>query len=152
MTSIINICSIYGTVLARFAIGISFLSACADRFGLWGEAGADGVFWGNFSSFLEYTAYLNPYLPTAWVPALGWLVTIAEIILGIMLIVGLKTRISAFISGLLLLTFALAMAIVLGIKSPFDYSVFSAAAACFLLTSQISSPWSVDSWRSKAEE
>src|SRR2546425_7969506 len=36
-------------------------------------------------------------------------------------------------SGLLLLSFAMGMVTGLGIKTPFDYSVFSAAAAAFLL-------------------
>jgi len=54
-------------LFARIALGASFLSAVADRFGLWGPYGAKNVSWG------------------------------------------------------------------LGIKTPFDYSVFSAAAAAFLL-------------------
>ena len=37
------------------------------------------------------------------------------------------------LSGLLLLSFAIGMATGLGIKAPLDYSVFSAAAATFLL-------------------
>ena len=49
----------YGTeivrLLARFALGASFLSAVADRFGLWGPYGAKNVSWGNFAHFVEYT-------------------------------------------------------------------------------------------------
>jgi hypothetical protein len=37
------------------------------------------------------------------------------------------------LSGLLLLSFAMGMSTGLGIKTPLDYSVFSAAAAAFLL-------------------
>jgi hypothetical protein len=37
------------------------------------------------------------------------------------------------LSGLLLLLFAIGMVTGLGTKTPFDYSVFSAAAAVFLL-------------------
>jgi hypothetical protein len=40
---------------------------------------------------------------------------------------------ASVLSGLLLLSFAIGMATGLGIKTPFDYSVFSAAAAAFLL-------------------
>jgi hypothetical protein len=40
---------------------------------------------------------------------------------------------AAVLSGLLLLLFAMGMATGLGIKTLFDYSVFSAAAAAFLL-------------------
>src|SRR5262249_19858863 len=40
-------------LFARFALGASFLSAVADRFGLWGPYGAKNVSWGNFSHFVE---------------------------------------------------------------------------------------------------
>jgi hypothetical protein len=53
--------------------------------------------------------------------------------LGILLIAGFKIRMASVLSGLLLLSFAIGMVTGLGIKTPFDYSVFSAAAAAFLL-------------------
>jgi hypothetical protein len=42
-------------LFARFALGASFLSAVADRFGLWGPYGAKNVARGDFAHFLEYT-------------------------------------------------------------------------------------------------
>jgi hypothetical protein len=42
-------------------------------------------------------------------------------------------RMASVLSGLLLLSFAIGMVTGLGIKTPFDYSVFSGAAAAFLL-------------------
>ncbi len=42
-------------LLARFALGASFLSAVADRFGGWGPYGAKNVSWGDFAHFVEYT-------------------------------------------------------------------------------------------------
>src|ERR1043166_2117745 len=45
----------------------------------------------------------------------------------------LKTRMASVLSGLLLLSFAIGMVTGLGIKTPFYYSVFSAAATAFLL-------------------
>ena len=42
-------------LFARLALGASFLSAVADRFGLLGPYGAKNVSWGNFAHFLEYT-------------------------------------------------------------------------------------------------
>src|SRR6266513_1128600 len=51
----------------------------------------------------------------------------------IFLIAGFKIRMASVLSGLLLLSFAIGMVTGLGIKTPFDYSVFSAAAAAFLL-------------------
>jgi uncharacterized membrane protein YphA (DoxX/SURF4 family) len=59
--------------------------------------------------------------------------TVAETLFGILLIAGVKIRIASVLSGLLLLSFAIGMVTGLGIKKPFDYSVFSAAAAAFLL-------------------
>lgn len=58
---------------------------------------------------------------------------VARTKLDLTLIAGFKTRMASVLSGLLLLSFAIGMATGLGIKTPFDYSVFSAAAAAFLL-------------------
>ena len=63
----------------------------------------------------------------------AWAATVAETIFGILLIAGFKIRMASVLSGLLLLSFAMGMVTGLGIKTPFDYSVFSAAAAAFLL-------------------
>lgn len=49
------------------------------------------------------------------------------------MIVGLRPRLVAFGSAALLALFGTAMAISFGIKSPLDYSVFSASAAALLL-------------------
>ena len=120
-------------VFARLAVGLGFLSAVADRFGLWGPPDATNVAWGNFDSFLQYTAKLNPYLASALVPALGWAVTIAEIVVGLLLVAGLYVRHAAAAGFVLLCGFALGMAIGTGIKTAFDASVPAAAAAALLL-------------------
>ncbi len=44
-----------GVFYARVALGCAFLSAVADRFGLWGKYGG----WGNFANFTRYTAQVN---------------------------------------------------------------------------------------------
>jgi hypothetical protein len=44
----------YATMLLRIGLGVGFLSAVADRLGLWGAFGQPNVEWGNFSRFLEY--------------------------------------------------------------------------------------------------
>src|SRR5262249_34060038 len=56
--------------------------------------------WGNFDNFLAYAAQLNPYLPAAWIPMVGWGVTLAEAACGLALIVGFQTRKVAVGSGL----------------------------------------------------
>ncbi len=136
----------YSTVFLRVALGISFLSAVTDRFGIWGPPGANNVAWGNFENYLAYTAQLNPYLPETWIPVLGWVVTVAETVLGLALITGFQTRRVAAASGVLLLAFAFEMTVVIGIKAALDFSVFSAAAGALLLATADSYPVSVDAW------
>src|SRR3954466_12265923 len=118
---------------ARLALGVSFLSAVADRFGLWGPYGAKNVSWGDFAHFVEYTGAVMSLFPSSLTVSFAWAATVAETLLGVLLIAGFKMRITSFLSGLLLLSFAMAMVTGLGIKKPLDYSVFSAAAAAFLL-------------------
>ena len=121
------------TLYARLAIAAGFLSAVADRFGLWGPAGSARVAWGNWKNFVAYTAVLNFFLPRWSAPILAVVVTIAETTLGILLILGLWPRMTGAVSAALLCLFALAMSVALGMKAPLDYSVFSAAAAAGLL-------------------
>lgn len=115
----------------RLSIGIGFLSAVADRFGFWSK---DVSAWGNWGNFLNYTQSLNPIIPQSLIPFLGWVSTILEIILGVCLIIGFKTLLTAKLSGWLLLIFALAMTFSVGIKAPLDASVFTASAGAFGLS------------------
>jgi uncharacterized membrane protein YphA (DoxX/SURF4 family) len=136
----------FSSAFLRAALAVSFLSAVADRFGLWGPYGKPEVAWGTFSRFVEYAGQLNWFLPAALIPAVAVISTIAEILFGLLLLVGWQTRVVAFLSGVLLLLFALAMAFALGPKSPLDFSVFSASAGAFLLSACPKYPFSVDAW------
>ena len=135
------------TVLLRLALGISFLSAVADRFGFWGVYGQPNVSWGNYARFVDYTAKLNWFLPAAMIPALAMIATVGETVLGLLLVLGWNTRIVALLSGGLLATFALTMTVALGVKAPLDFSVFSAAAGALLLGAHADVPFSVDAMR-----
>lgn len=148
MISSQGITSVCSTLFLRLALGTSFLSAVADRFGFWGAHGAPGVAWGDFAHFTAYTAKLNWFVPAALIPILAWAATAAEIVLGLALLAGLFTRAAAFASGILLLLFALTMTFAIGVKAPLDYSVFSASAGAFLLAVYGSYPLSVDGFRS----
>jgi putative oxidoreductase len=117
-------------VYARIALATPFLSGVADRFGLWGTRSS----WRNFSDFERYTAQVNSFLPLAVIPFLAWAATVAEFVFGIGLLFGLRVRLTAFGSAILLALFGTAMAISFGIKSPLDYSVFSASAGALLLS------------------
>lgn len=136
----------FSLVFVRLALGVSFLSAVADRFGLWGVYGQPNVSWGNYARFLDYTAKVNSFLPLWMIPALAILATAAETLFGLLLVLGWKTRLTAVLSGALLTTFALAMTASLGIKAPLNYSVFSAAAGALLLALAEEVPLSLDAW------
>src|SRR4051794_41801243 len=69
-------------VAMRMALAAGFLSAVADRFGLWGPIGTPGVSWGGFAKFLDYTTTLLPYLSTTLVAVAGWGAALAEFVLG----------------------------------------------------------------------
>ena len=125
-----------GILYARVALGCAFLSAVADRFGLWGKYGG----WGNFANFTRYTAQVNSFLPGVVIPFVAWAATIAETSLGILLILGLWPRWVSLASAILLGMFGTAMAISFGMKSPLDYSVFSASGAAILLMLLASRP------------
>ena len=120
-------------LFARFALGTAFLSAVADRFGLWGPHGAKNASWGDFAHFVEYTGAVMYLFPSSLTVSFAWAATVAETLFGLLLIAGFKTRMVSALSGLLLLSFAIGMVTGLGIKKPLNYSVFSAAAAAFLL-------------------
>ncbi|MBI1223860.1 MAG: DoxX family protein [Bacteroidetes bacterium] len=125
----------------RLAISFSFLSAVADRFGYWPK---ENSVWGNWDAFLEYTALINPWVPSAAIPFLGTVATIAEILFAICLIIGFKTSLFAKLSGFLLLVFALSMTFSTGIKGAFDYSVFTASAGAFALSLLKQKAWELD--------
>ncbi|RBP46103.1 DoxX-like protein [Roseimicrobium gellanilyticum] len=117
----------------RVSLAAAFLSAVADRFGLTGPAGAPNVGWGSWQPFVDYTGTLLFFLPKGLVSVAAVLATAAEVILALWLLTGWQTRLAAYGSALLLLSFALAMTLALGVKAPLNYSVFTAAAAAFAL-------------------
>ncbi len=119
-----------GILYARIALGAAFLSGIADRFGLYRGR---NVGYGNFDGFVRYTAKVNSFMPPATIPFLAWAATAGEFFLGIALILGIWLRWVTLGSALLLALFGVAMAISFGIKSPLDYSVFSASAGAVLL-------------------
>lgn len=117
----------FAILYARYALAAAFLSGIASRFGLY-KGG-----YGNFANFMKYTAEVNSFMPTATIPFLGWSATVLEFFFGVALILGIWPRWIALGSAVLLALFGIAMAISFGIKSPLDYSVFSASSAALLL-------------------
>ena len=118
-----------GVVYARVALGAAFLSAVSSRFGFW-----DKTFdLKHFANFMQYAAEVNSFLPAPLIPFAAWAATVAETSCGILLILGLWPRWVSLASAILLAMFGTAMAISFGLKSPMDYSVFSASGAAVLL-------------------
>jgi putative oxidoreductase len=117
-------------LFVRITLGVGFLSGVADRFGLWRGR---NVGYGNFDGFISFTAKVNSFMPAFSIPFLAWAATVAEVVLGLLLVLGLWLRWTALASAFLLILFGTAMAISFGAKSPLDYSVFSASAAAILL-------------------
>jgi uncharacterized membrane protein YphA (DoxX/SURF4 family) len=120
----------WAILYARLALGAAFLSAVASRFGLWEET----LDLKHFANFIQYTADVNAFLPRAIIPILAWSATAAETSLGVLLILGLWPQWVSLASAILLAMFGTAMAISFGIKSPMDYSVFSASGTALLLS------------------
>jgi len=118
-----------GMLYLRLALGVSFLSGIADRFGLYKGR---NVGYGDFAEFMRYTAQVNSFMPASTIPFLAWAATVAELAFGLALVLGIWLR-AALGSSILLLLFGIAMAISFGIKSPVDYSVFSASAGALIL-------------------
>jgi uncharacterized membrane protein YphA (DoxX/SURF4 family) len=106
----------------RVAMGVTFLSPVAARFGLWGPPGAPHVSWGNWDRFVAYSTRQNWYLPNALQQPVAALAS-GELIFAVALIAGIYARLAAYGAASLLTCFALAMATGLGIRSPLDYSV-----------------------------
>jgi hypothetical protein len=73
-------------LFARFALGASFLSAVADRFGLWGPYGAKNVSWGNFAHFVNYTGAVTALFLSSLTVSFACAGTVAETLFGILLI------------------------------------------------------------------
>jgi putative oxidoreductase len=136
--------------ILRLPLAFAFLDAVADRLGLLGPFGTAGVAWGDFRHFIDYTAQINPFLPSAVIPAVAVLATICEISFGLGLLLGVKIRFVALGSAALLFLFGTAMT-TSGL-SQFAYGVYLMAAGALALSTVDASLLSVDSllrWRKK---
>ena len=127
-----------GALFLRIALAAGFFSATASRLSLWGEQS------GGWKKFLQYTSEVNSFAPASIIPILAIVSTAFEITLGILLLIGYKTRLAALGSAILTLLFALAMTYSFGVKNPLDYSVFAVCTGAFLLATMENYRWSID--------
>ena len=128
----------------RIALGIGFLWPVMDRLGWLGAPGSGTVAWGNWDSFVTYTNTLMPFASRGITNVMAFAATSAEIVFGICLIVGFKTRIVALGGAVLTLVFALCMAIFISPDAPLNYPVFVFTGGNLLLATISSYKWSVD--------
>jgi len=140
-----------GQLWLRLAVASAFLSAVADRLGFWGNPGSINVSWGDWEQFLIYSNKVNSFAPEFLLEFLAVSATVLEVILALLLLVGYKTKWSAYVSSILLTLFAVAMTISFGIKPTFTYAVWIGAASCLLLGSVKSYSYSMDDYLSKVK-
>jgi uncharacterized membrane protein YphA (DoxX/SURF4 family) len=78
------------------------------------------------------------------VPSIGGIATGAEILFGVLLLVGWHTRAAALLSGLLLMTFGVSMTLAVGIKAPLNFAVLTGVGGAMLLATCETFPFSLD--------
>jgi uncharacterized membrane protein YphA (DoxX/SURF4 family) len=114
-------------VALRVSLAAAFLSAVADRFGWWGPFGQGN--WGSMGAFADYAHQLVPFASGWLLTVIVWAATAAEATLGVLLLTGWRPKLVGAATCLVLTVFGTAMAVSLGMESPLNYSVFSAASA-----------------------
>ncbi len=129
--------------MLRLPLAFAFLDAVADRLGLLGLVGSPGVAWGDFRHFIDYTAQINPFLPSAVIPFVAVVATICEITFGLALVFGIAINFAALGAAALLFLFGTAMTI--SGFSQFAYGVYLMAAGALALSTVDASLLSVDS-------
>ncbi len=133
----------FAIFLLRIALASGFISAVSSRLGFWG---AQSSGWENF---LAYAEKVNSFAPKNCIPTIAIIATIAESLLGLLLLFGYKTRFASIAASVLTLFFVLAMTYSFGVKDPLDYSVFVFSMGAFLLSTVEKYQWSLDEVLSK---
>ncbi|MEV4126576.1 hypothetical protein [Nocardia sp. NPDC049707] len=118
----------------RILLGALFAGSVADRFGLLGAPGADGVSWGDYSAFTDYTRTLTPQVLDWSAPALAASATAAEILLAIGLLLGIAAKPAARAATAVLIAFAAAMWTSVGFDEMCSYGVLVVAGGAALLS------------------
>ena len=123
----------YAVLFMRLALAFTLLAAIADKLGYWGEPGKPNILWGDWDAYVSYLHTLVPFVSKSITEILATTATIVEGALALILLIGLKVRWAAFGVGIYSLFLALVSLVSIGIKAPFNYSLFVICAAGFLL-------------------
>lgn len=121
----------------RVVLAAGLLAAVGARFGLVGAPAA-------FDALTWWTARLWGLAPAALVSLLGWVVVGIELVLGLMVLLGLRTRQAALVAGVLLSAVAVAMALRDGLAAPFHAALFAVAGLSFAIHQIGAGRFSVD--------
>lgn len=111
----------WGGRLSGVVVGLELVGAVADRFGAFGPPGAPAVSWGDWSHFQAEAAQLVPWDQLALPAAVA--ATVAESVLGILLIVGPWRRWTGKATAGLFVVYLIAMIPGMGATSILEYGV-----------------------------
>nr|WP_295921953.1 DoxX family membrane protein [uncultured Dyadobacter sp.] len=136
----------FAQFFTRTALGAGFILPVLDRLGYMGDPGSAQVAWGDWPHFVDYTQTLIPFAGHGVAQAAALGATIAEVVLGICLIAGFRTKWMGLGAALITFTFGVFMIASLGIGAPFQYPVFVFTGAGLLLSGQDNFKWSVDAY------
>ncbi|MBJ6118871.1 DoxX family membrane protein [Pontibacter sp. BT310] len=123
----------YGVLFMRLALAFTLLAAIADKAGYWGEPGSPTIIWGDWHVYINYMHALLPFTSKGMTEMLATVATVLEGVLALMLLIGIKVRWAALGTGIYSLFLALGTLVFIGVKAPFNYSLFVVCAAGFLL-------------------
>ncbi|WP_114940774.1 DoxX family protein [Mucilaginibacter endophyticus] len=137
-----------GQFLLRLAIAVSFFMAVMDRLGLLGTHGS-GTAWGDWKHFVDYTNTLVPFVNRPLANIIGFVATIAELVFGMLLVVGYRIKEAALGAGILTLCFGLCMAMFVSISAPVNYPVFVFTGSALILSTLDHHAWSIDNYIQK---
>ncbi len=113
----------------------------------WVTVGSLVTSWGDFAHFVAYTRTMTTFLPAGLAAPLAVLATVAEITLGVALLLGMRLRLAALGSAVLLAIYAVCMTITLPLAQQFHYTVFVLATCMLTLATLDGTPLTLDTPR-----
>ena len=128
----------FAVLFTRFALAATYLSGVADRFGAWGRFGAPNVSWGDFQHFVSRVQTYVPHASPSLALVVAWVSTVLDSALALGLLIGVRTRTMAIGSAILLVGYALVVAMSpAGLHAVFAYGFFGLAGASMLLAAVV---------------
>lgn len=130
--------------LLGVALGVELVLSVADRFGVLGAPGEPGISWGSWGDFTTYTGILLPWAPDALVTGAAVMATLAEVGLGVVLILGPQWRWAGKLTAGMLLCYLIAMLTTVDFGEVARYGVVIQIGAALLVSARGARPRSAD--------